>query len=372
MKYEWLKELIPSESSHEEFSLALGTPDQFSWEGLAEALGGHFGLSLALDPGEMEWISSESYKKLNAAPFALDFTVGSVPGAVRWMIGRGDLSVLMGRVISQGGSPPVIDDLEILKGFAHFVAYEIAAELDQFGIGESETGALRLIGNSHAFDGPKLLHFPITFSLNERTFVSHLLLDEAFAADWQEKYPAHPRSDGLSEEFAESLRLRLQVVIGSCHPTVEEWKRASVGDLLLLDACTISFKNPEVRKALIMARGVRLFSATIEEGGVTLGAPTEVQLKECMMPPTPPSENAENKENEEVGLGQLPLEVVVEVGRLEMSLAQLMALNPGQLLELGISTDAEISLTVNGSCIGRGELVRVGQMLGVRLTHLHK
>lgn len=64
------------------------------------------------------------------------------------------------------------------------------------------------------------------------------------------------------------------------------------------------------------------------------------------------------------------LSVIVEVGRLQMSVKQLMELQPGNLLESNIRPENGVDLIVNGKCIAKGELLLVGETLGVRILEL--
>jgi len=70
-------------------------------------------------------------------------------------------------------------------------------------------------------------------------------------------------------------------------------------------------------------------------------------------------------------LDSLPLRVVFEMGRLEMSLSEVRQLAPGMTLPLARPLDDVVDIVVNGRRIGRGSLVRVGDGLGVRVTRLH-
>lgn len=69
----------------------------------------------------------------------------------------------------------------------------------------------------------------------------------------------------------------------------------------------------------------------------------------------------------DVSLDALPLKLVCQVGSVELTLEQLREMAPGTLLPLASSTRDEVDLMVNGRRVGRGELVRIGDGLGVRL-----
>lgn len=69
---------------------------------------------------------------------------------------------------------------------------------------------------------------------------------------------------------------------------------------------------------------------------------------------------------------QWPVTLACEVGRLELSLQALGELVPGSVLALPGSPDSQARLTANGQPFGRGELVWLGDSLGVRLTSLDR
>lgn len=71
-------------------------------------------------------------------------------------------------------------------------------------------------------------------------------------------------------------------------------------------------------------------------------------------------------------LQALPLEVSVEVSRLEMNFKTLSELKPGNLLELATRPENGVHLVVNGKKLARGELIRVGQLLGIRILEIRR
>lgn len=72
----------------------------------------------------------------------------------------------------------------------------------------------------------------------------------------------------------------------------------------------------------------------------------------------------------EGALLKLPLEITVELTRLRMNASDLLKLSKGDLIDLKLSPQAGVSLTVHGKTIGRGELVKVEDLLFVRLLQL--
>lgn len=78
---------------------------------------------------------------------------------------------------------------------------------------------------------------------------------------------------------------------------------------------------------------------------------------------TIPTESALNIE-------EVPLSIVIEVGRLEMSVKKILELQPGNLLELDVHPENGVDLIVNGKRLAKGELVKLGEALGVRILDI--
>lgn len=67
---------------------------------------------------------------------------------------------------------------------------------------------------------------------------------------------------------------------------------------------------------------------------------------------------------------EIPLSIIVEVGRVQISIQKLMELQPGNLLELDVHPENGVDLIVNGMRIGKGELLKIGDTLGVRILDM--
>ena len=67
-------------------------------------------------------------------------------------------------------------------------------------------------------------------------------------------------------------------------------------------------------------------------------------------------------------LGQVTLELTVEVGRTRMTLGQALALGPGSVITLDRLADQPVDLLVNGKTVARGEVVVIDDVFGLRVT----
>ncbi|MBK7642525.1 MAG: flagellar motor switch protein FliN [Planctomycetes bacterium] len=68
------------------------------------------------------------------------------------------------------------------------------------------------------------------------------------------------------------------------------------------------------------------------------------------------------------GLLGVPVKVSVEVGRAKMTLAELVRLSPGSVVELDRDAHQPVDILVGGKLVARGEVVTIGDKYGVRVT----
>lgn len=69
-------------------------------------------------------------------------------------------------------------------------------------------------------------------------------------------------------------------------------------------------------------------------------------------------------------LMDVALEVSVELGRSHMSIAEILALRTGSVVELDKLAGEPVDVSVNGTLIARGEVVVVDEKFGVRITEV--
>lgn len=71
-----------------------------------------------------------------------------------------------------------------------------------------------------------------------------------------------------------------------------------------------------------------------------------------------------------LSVDEIPLTIVIEIGRIQMSVKKLMELQPGNMLDLNIHPESGVDMVVNGKRIARGELLKIGDSLGIRISEL--
>ena len=69
-------------------------------------------------------------------------------------------------------------------------------------------------------------------------------------------------------------------------------------------------------------------------------------------------------------LQDVDVKLTVEIGSTSLTLRELLALGESSVIELDRQANELLDVLVNGTLIGRGEVVMVGDHFGVRMTEL--
>jgi flagellar motor switch protein FliN/FliY len=69
-------------------------------------------------------------------------------------------------------------------------------------------------------------------------------------------------------------------------------------------------------------------------------------------------------------LQDVDVKLTVEIGSTRLTLRELLALGETSVIELDREADELLDVFVNGTLIGRGEVVTVGDKYGVKMTEL--
>ncbi len=83
-------------------------------------------------------------------------------------------------------------------------------------------------------------------------------------------------------------------------------------------------------------------------------------------------DDSDNLAEAEPLLGDIPINVTVELGRVQLTADEVIRLRSGHLMELGRSPADPVDLVVNGKLLAKGELVEIEGSLGVKILSLMK
>lgn len=82
---------------------------------------------------------------------------------------------------------------------------------------------------------------------------------------------------------------------------------------------------------------------------------------------TPPQGSEKDKLR---ALENIEVQMSIEVGRTEITIADLLRLNEGSVVELDRLAGEPLDILVNGTMIAKGEVVMVGERFGIRFSDI--
>ncbi|MFM9272151.1 type III secretion system cytoplasmic ring protein SctQ [Halomonas elongata] len=160
----------------------------------------------------------------------------------------------------------------------------------------------------------------------------------------------------------------LQWVAGYQALSHAELRDLKPGDVVMLD-------RPGPETAAVVG-GVLMAEVATHRDGMQLRSPLHVLTRgDFNMAQSPADtrkkgDGSQSTRPDESTLDRLPVRLVCEFGRLELSLGELRELDQGSVLPLSRPSEEAVDLVVNGKVMGRGRLVEVGDGLGVQIVRL--
>lgn len=320
---------------------------------------------------------------------ALELT--PLTGQIFWIIGKEEIAKLTTLALSNSPANKGFSSPEYQEGFYHYLAMHVLAEL----------GAL------HPFDD-------LTLKMGKFT---HLPSEECLCVDIEMQHPkctfwgrlvvpasvhhliknhfskAHQAS--FESSRAQQLELILRLQVGQTTLALSQFTNVRVGDFILLDRCTF---DPKTHKgtATLLLEETPLLRVRIKENHVKIVDYAVCREENNPMPNKefPDEENPaeelssvefETQENAAedhlwssetesvekiISSQEIPLSVSVEVARLKMTLEKLLQLSPGNVLELPVRPEQGVDLVIGGKKVAKAELIKMGEMLGVKILQL--
>jgi type III secretion protein Q len=152
--------------------------------------------------------------------------------------------------------------------------------------------------------------------------------------------------------------------------TRRELESLAIGDVIVPDHCALArdahgYSGP-IELHAIGSRRV-LLHAQAEAAALTIDAVT--RNGEDAMSEGKRIETAARGAGARLG-DDVPLELCLEVARFNLSLGELSALAPGEVLSTGRAIGEHVALSIAGRVIARGELVEVDGEIGMRVLEL--
>lgn len=409
--YSWLKQ-VSREVLQKEKIPPFGFPPPFPWNEMANLFGPALQTnSVSFTPQAWHQLPGERLLyDFGQNPQVFAISLMPYPGVAWLIVADSELDRFISLVLTRQEDLAHVLDPAYRVGFCEFMALQFFNILRKLDYVKELTP--HLLKDQLLPTNTPLYAQDLTFKCGQAApFALRIIFSEELRHAFKEKYAERTVDSQISISLAEKLSLTLHLEAGYTTLTTTEWKKLQVGDFLLLEQCSLDPAKDKGRVMLTLDRRP-LYRARLKEKQLKiLEFPLYHEVESPMAPknnsnddfeeifeqhhtensndddffsdasthaeaaqdlPADVQESSElasqaTQEGETVNVANLPLTVVIEVGRLQLSVRKLLEMQPGDTLELDIDPDSGVDLVVNNTVVGKGELLKIGESLGVRI-----
>lgn len=354
-----------------------GSVPSFPWNEFANELQTALGVqNLKITGGSAEWKKgNQVLAGMGRSPLQLAVEMSPLKGSFSIVFPSEDFSKLSSWTIHPEAGSDGFSDPYLQKGFFRYLSIEGISIIDKLQVFQGLTPKMidMPLAKEDAYcidvaiehKGETIWGRMICPTLFQESFKHH------FAQDWNFSIPSH---------LYQELMVDISLSAGASKLPQGDWIKIQEGDFVLLDHCSY---YPKLRKGTfqLSVDSTPLFQAKVKEDAIKLldyahyfeekpmdtenfGKPYKESVEEEIVSVEKPSETPM------LSPKKIPVSLTIEVARLKMNLDKLLKLKPGNILELGVQPERGVSLVANGKCVGKGELLQIGDVIGVKITKL--
>ncbi len=307
--------------------------------------------------------SQSALEGMGAEAVVSSIELSPLEGSLFLIISYADLVFLDARMLSNNTPPLNFSNEGLQIGFYRFLLLKVIRSLSQLSI--LKTLSLSL-GSDFSLPEAKGLSVDFLFTLPDkeltfRLFCPDLFIDSLKSAKIMGGHPL------LHSPSTEDIAVFLSCRIGYSIIQESKVKKMGKGDCLLLDRC---FYPPQkesgsailflgsipILNALFSSKEIKVIDYILDDKAdplAPLGSKSEKSSLESA------SDETEEKRS-----------LVITIGRLKLSIKQLVHLSPGVLLDSLLCFEEQVEVLLNEQVIARGELIELGEKIGCKITHV--
>ncbi|MDP1609210.1 MAG: type III secretion system cytoplasmic ring protein SctQ [Chlamydiales bacterium] len=379
--HQWwtLKKISPEIQELNQVPL-LGSAPPFDWQKFSSLLTESLGAQpLSIYPTNPGWRTKEELTLgLGQDLVVLSVDLTPLGASAYWLMSRQDISKLTSLLFSKESNDSLLSSDLLQEGFYRYVLLQILDAATSIDPLQTFTPILH---EEAPLPEDKAFCMDLVLQCGAQACSGRLLIPNELRLHWMRHFNQQNLSS-ISPRLLRTIELTLGIKTGSVLLRHEQWSKLKKGDVLLLDQGSYDPRHGEGIVSLTLG-ATPLFHLNIQKNSIHLlnyafiyedatdmsthdeppeDLPTEDEI--TLQDETP------EEEAESVGIKETPVYITVELARVRMPLEKLMQLEPGNLLELPIDPDQDVTLSVGGQKVGKAELVYLGERLGVRIMQL--
>ncbi|MBS0621480.1 MAG: hypothetical protein JSR80_00765 [Verrucomicrobia bacterium] len=237
----------------------VGTPPPFPFAAFEQALAKFFQLQkVTLQCEPPQWITHAPNTSLSAF-FCLVATPLDLPFYLSF--DRAEITLLLKAMLHLDDAAAALHDPTLHSTLVHFA---IASGLAMLGAA-NYPGNLKIhLANHESLPPNEVLCIDFAVVLETQTLRGRLLLPPPFLTKWRQHFLS-----SASTKISKQLGVEMGLEGGKVEISAEQWKSLKLGDILLLDSCTVSPNNCQGPVALTY-EGKALLNGELTASGLQL------------------------------------------------------------------------------------------------------
>ncbi len=338
-----------------------GKAPPFDWHTLSSKLANRFETeNFSIRPLEQGWsLGKEIRENLKPKHFVAAIFFSPLKTPLYFALPKADKNKLATWMMQEKAKSPIPEPIK--ESFCRFLLLEV---LEAASLLTPCSKLSPFLGEGGEIPEESAFCIDMEIASGEISCWGKLILPASFRKEWIAHF-SHPTTKPFLRDSAKTLEIPLSLTVGSVSLSQEEWSQLALGDFLILDQD--SYGSEQLGE--LCSANQPLFRVTIEQQKIKI-LNHAFTPQEFMKEKTPsPLASAEINETFSA-IKDVPLHLVVEIASLTLSLEKLTQLVPGNTLELPTLPDQGVALTVNGKKVARGELLLLGESLGVRILEI--
>ncbi|KPK33647.1 MAG: hypothetical protein AMS24_00245 [Chlamydiae bacterium SM23_39] len=352
-----IKKIDPSLLEVDEIPLIKG--EKFSWEEFSDSISKELEIeNLKISLYDTSWKKKEeilsSFKKANQKCIALSPLMGNI----YFILEQQDIKKIVAQILKKDYKSLILE--ESFYNYLTLIILDVLQKTKKF-----KDLSFKIVDDVE-LKADKALALTIKIEIENTVIYSTLAITSDFRISFNEFFK---KKDLIIKE---SLYLSIQLIAGHTSLSFDQIKSLKKGDFVILDKPYI---DPKTHSGFIILsfKNIPLFHAKIKKNKIEISDIANYSEEENYM-----NEEIKKDEIESISLQkeqvssikETPINLTVELGKISMTLEKLTNLQPGNMLNLSTTLDAPCNLTVNGKKIGEGELVYLGELLGIRILKI--
>jgi flagellar motor switch/type III secretory pathway protein FliN len=150
--------------------------------------------------------------------------------------------------------------------------------------------------------------------------------------------------------------------------SMDELDRIALNDIILMDSNS-SFSEKKIK---VRIGSELFFDGKVDSNGSIIVKKKSVLFTEKNMKEKVMTDESEQGGGHSINIQEIPIQLVFQVGESQITFGELNQIQPGYIFEPGLNLDKPVIIRANGKTVGMGELVEIGDRIGIRVLQFNR